>query len=181
MNELDRIVVIVDDITGLEVDAIVNAADEELNGGGGVDGAIHRAAGPDLLKACLETGGCRPGRAVATAGFELNCRHVIHAVGPVWRGGSHGEAGTLRSCYEHAFLLAGLLGCRTIAFPCISTGVFGYPREDACSIAVEAARAHLRQAPDISVVFCCFSAGDGELYRRRLGEEEPDRDRTGGA
>ena len=134
MNELDRIAVIVDDITSLQVDAIVNPASKTLDGGGGVDGAIHKAAGPELLEACRLLGRCEPGDAVATPGFRLDCRHVIHTVGPIWSDGSHGEQAMLRSCYQRCLALADELDCNSIALPCISTGIHGYPKSDACAV-----------------------------------------------
>jgi O-acetyl-ADP-ribose deacetylase (regulator of RNase III) len=123
------------DITEQQVDAIVNAANSSLLGGGGVDGAIHRAAGPELVAECRLLGGCEPGQAKATRGYRLPARHVIHTVGPVWRGGGEGEAETLAACHRNAVALAAELGCRTMAFPAISTGVYGYPVELAAEVA----------------------------------------------
>ena len=169
MNELDRIAVIVDDITSLQVDAIVNPASKTLDGGGGVDGAIHKAAGPELLEACRLLGRCEPGDAVATPGFRLDCRHVIHTVGPIWSGGSHGEQAMLRSCYQRCLALADELDCNSIALPCISTGIHGYPKSDACAVAIETVRRHLAgNCRDLRVILCCHTPRDGERYREHL-------------
>ncbi|MEQ8814911.1 MAG: O-acetyl-ADP-ribose deacetylase [Thalassobaculum sp.] len=157
------------DITTLAVDAIVNAANERLLGGGGVDGAIHRAAGPALLEACRAIGGCPTGEARITPGFRLPARFVIHTVGPVWQGGGRGEAGLLESCYRSSLALAVEHGAATVAFPAISTGVYGYPLAEATRIAVATAAALLAGEPRITrVTFCCFGAEALAAYRREL-------------
>lgn len=155
-------------IVALEVDAIVNAANESLLGGGGVDGAIHRAAGPELLAECRALHGCNTGDAKITKGHRLPARHVIHAVGPVWRGGRSGEPALLASCYRRSLELAERHGLRSIAFPAISTGIYGYPKEAATKIAVETARG-FPSASIAEIVFCCFSADDLAIYQRILG------------
>ena len=166
----NRITVTEGDITRLDVDAIVNAANTSLLGGGGVDGAIHRAAGPGLLDECRRLGGCPTGEARITGGYNLPARHVIHAVGPVYRDGLSGEPELLRSSYESSLKLAAEAGIASIAFPCISTGVYGYPKSEACEIAAATVEEWL-STHDLptSVVFCCFDETSAGLYRRRLG------------
>jgi O-acetyl-ADP-ribose deacetylase len=162
-----RIEILRDDITRLEVDAIVNAANTSLLGGGGVDGAIHRAAGPELLAECRALGGARTGEAKITRGHRLPARHVIHAVGPVWHGGGHGEDALLASCYREAMRLAREHALRSIAFPAISTGAYRFPLERATAIALGEVRAALEASPVVErAVFCCFSAGDLEATQR---------------
>ncbi len=151
--------ILVGDITRMEVDAIVNAANSSLLGGGGVDGAIHRAAGPELLAECRTLGGCEAGDAKITGGYNLPAQYVIHTVGPVWRGGNDGEPELLASCYETALRLGAAKGCKTFAFPAISTGIYGYPADQAAEIAVDTIRETLTDLPQIeNVVLVAFDA-----------------------
>lgn len=159
------------DITKLNIDAVVNAANCTLLGGGGVDGAIHRAAGPELLAACRKFNGCPTGEARITPGFRLPARFVIHTPGPVWHGGAHREAELLRNCYENSLKLAMENGCRSIAFPCISTGIYRFPMRNAAQIALDAVMNWKDERPG-EVIFCCFSAEQTELYRELLSRTD---------
>jgi O-acetyl-ADP-ribose deacetylase (regulator of RNase III) len=158
------------DITHLAVDVIVNAANSSLLGGGGVDGAIHRAAGPELLAECHSIGGCPPGQARLTRGYRLPAGHVIHTVGPVWHGGDDGEREMLASCYRECLAIATAEGFRTVAFPAISTGVYGFPKDEAARIAVRVVKEHLSaHAVPEGVVFVCFDAATVRAYEAALG------------
>ena len=164
---LREITAVKSDITKLAVDAIVNAANCSLLGGGGVDGAIHQAAGRELLDACRVFGGCPTGEARITPGFKLPAKFVIHTPGPVWNGGARGEAELLNACYVNSLALAAENGCASIAFPAISTGVYGYPPREAAAIATAAVKNWGRNLPE-KVIFCCFSDRDLQIYREFL-------------
>lgn len=158
------------DITTLDIDAIVNAANESLRGGGGVDGAMHRAAGPQLLEECRRIGACPTGEARITAGYRLAARHVIHTVGPVWRGGDRGEDDLLAACYRNSLALARANAIASMAFPSISTGIYGFPADRAARIAVDTVRAETKAAPGslAAVFFCCFDERAAALHREAL-------------
>jgi O-acetyl-ADP-ribose deacetylase (regulator of RNase III) len=164
-----RILVVEGNITRIEVDAIVNAANKTLLGGGGVDGAIHRAAGPELKEACRALGGCETGDAKLTKGYKLPARFVVHTVGPVWRGGGRGEEALLARCYSRSLEVAAAAGARSVAFPAISTGAYGFPKEHAAAIAVDTVTGFLESDLRIEkVAFCCFDAESARLHRQAL-------------
>ncbi len=167
LKSMPKIEIVKADITQLDVDAIVNAANSSLLGGGGVDGAIHRAAGQELLAHCRTLGGCPTGEARITPGFALPAKYIIHTVGPVWQGGQHGEPALLRACYQHCLQLAESHEIDSLAFPAISTGVYGYPKEQACTVAVETVNSWAGAHPK-RVLFTCFDDHTFALYKSAL-------------
>ena len=167
-NSETRFTVVLGDITRLSVDAIVNAANSSLLGGGGVDGAIHRAAGPELVAECRMLNGCKTGQAKITGGYRLPARHVIHTVGPVWNGGDHGEEELLADCYPNSLGLARQHGLKTIAFPAISTGIYRFPAEPAARIAIRTTLAESKDGAFEEIIFCCFGDEMATLYDRLL-------------
>jgi O-acetyl-ADP-ribose deacetylase (regulator of RNase III) len=173
MSVTERMSVHQGDITRLQVDAIVNAANQSLKGGGGVDGAIHRAAGPELLEECRALGGCPTGDARITRGYRLPATHVIHAVGPRWKGGDAGEPAALAACYCRSLELAAEAGARTVAFPAISQGIYGYPQDQATEIAVRTVHTLLSDLPDLRVTFCCFDQASARRHRGAIAALRP--------
>jgi O-acetyl-ADP-ribose deacetylase (regulator of RNase III) len=173
MNALQKIHIAKGDITSLPVDAIVNAANSTLLGGGGVDGAIHRAAGKELYAECLTLNGCKTGEVKMTKGYRLPAKHVIHTVGPVWQGGTASEAELLASCYSNSLKIAAMNGLKTIAFPSISTGVYGYPIEQACVLAFDSVLSALEMHPLIEqVIFCTYSDPDFFIYQSEFARRK---------
>ncbi|HEX3019988.1 MAG TPA: O-acetyl-ADP-ribose deacetylase [Chitinispirillaceae bacterium] len=164
---------VLSDITRLDVDVIVNAANQTLLGGGGVDGAIHNAAGSGLLQECKKLGGCKTGESKITSGYNLKARYVIHTVGPIWRGGNNNESSLLKSCYLSSLELAMKYNCHSIAFPCISTGVYGFPAQAAARVAVENCLEFLKHnGPVMEISFCCFLESDFSIYTKLLQKYE---------
>lgn len=172
LYEMNNIKLIQGDITKLDVDAIVNAANSSLMGGGGVDGAIHRAGGPQILEECRQIvarqGGCKTGEAVITTGGKLPAKYVVHTVGPVWNGGQNGEPEKLANCYRNSLALAATHQIKTIAFPNISTGIYGYPKQAAAAVAVETVSSFLQSHPELQVTFVCFDEQNYRIYERLL-------------
>ena len=168
MKNFGKIKIIKGDITKVKAEAIVNAANRRLLGGGGVDGAIHRAAGPELLEECRKLGGCQTGQAKITKGYNLPAKYVIHTVGPVWRGGRNNEAKLLKNCYLNSLKLAEKQGIKSIAFPAISTGAYGYPIEEAAEIAITTVKNYLKKSKIEEVIFVLFSEEDYNIYRDKL-------------
>lgn len=162
------------DITTLHVDAIVNAANNSLLGGGGVDGAIHRAAGPELLEECATLGGCPTGEATITQGYRLPAKFVIHTVGPVWKGGQNREDALLEACYRNSLFLANKHVCQSVAFPNISTGIYGFPKENAARIAISAVKLFTASQMAVrQVIFCCFDKDNYSIYKHMLSKHQP--------
>lgn len=170
MNHKHQLSVIEADITTLDVDVIVNAANNSLLGGGGVDGAIHRAAGKELLNYCRTLNGCETGEVKLTPAFNLPMKAIIHTVGPIWRGGNFKEQELLENCYQNALVLVSENNFNSIAFPCISTGIYGFPFELATKIAIKTCKVFIEKNADLKIIFCCFSETEKEFYKKQLTE-----------